>query len=62
MLEGPAGYYIMKVFDTDTKRVEKSDPALREKVRRTLYEKEMNRKFEEWARDLVSKAFIQISL
>ncbi len=62
LLEGPAGYYIMKVFDTDTKRVEKSDPALREKVRRTLYEKEMNRKFEEWARDLVSKAFIQISL
>jgi peptidyl-prolyl cis-trans isomerase SurA len=62
LVQGPGGYYIIKIFDVDSKKVSKSDPALREKVRRTLYEQEVNRKFEEWVHDLESKAFIQISL
>jgi peptidyl-prolyl cis-trans isomerase SurA len=62
LVPGPGGYYILKVFDIDSKKVSKSDPALREKVRRTLYEQEVNRKFEEWVHDLESRAFIQISL
>jgi peptidyl-prolyl cis-trans isomerase SurA len=62
LVQGPGGYYILKILGIDTKKVEKSDPALREKVRRTLYEQEMNRKFEAWVHDLESKAFIQISL
>jgi parvulin-like peptidyl-prolyl isomerase len=62
LVQGPGGYYIMKIFDIDSKKVSKSDSALREKVRRTLYEQEVNRKFEEWVHDLESRAFIQISL
>lgn len=62
LVQGPGGYYILKVVDIDSKKVSKTDPALREKVRRTLYEQEVNRKFEEWVHNLESKAFIQISL
>ncbi|MGA2935784.1 MAG: SurA N-terminal domain-containing protein [Syntrophobacteraceae bacterium] len=62
LVQGPGGYYIIKIFDIDSKKVSKSDAALREKVRRNLYEQEVNRKFEEWVHDLESKAFIQISL
>ncbi len=62
LVQGPGGYFIIKIFDIDTKKVSQSDPVLREKVRRTLYEQEVNRKFEEWVHDLESKAFIQISL
>lgn len=62
LVKGPSGYYILKILDIDTKKAEKSDPALREKIRQTLYQQEMNRKFEEWVHDLESKAFIQISL
>jgi len=62
LVQGPSGYYIIKIFDISSKKVTKSDPELREKVRRTLYEQEVNRKFEEWVRDLESRAFIQISL
>jgi peptidyl-prolyl cis-trans isomerase SurA len=62
LLQGPGGYYILKVFGIDSKKVEKTDPALREKVRKTLYDQEVNRKFQEWVRYLESKAFIQISL
>ncbi len=52
----------MKILDIASKKVSKSDPDLREKVRRTLYDQEVNRKFDEWVHDLESKAFIQISL
>jgi len=62
LVQGPGGYYILKVFGFDSKKVESSDPALREKVRKTLYEREVNRRFEEWVHYLESKAFIQISL
>ncbi len=62
LIQGPGGYYIVKLYDVTREQVANSDPDLREKVRRTLYEKEVNRKFEEWVRDLVSRAFIQISL
>jgi peptidyl-prolyl cis-trans isomerase SurA len=62
LVQGPGGYYIIKILGIDSKKVSKSDSALREKVRRNLYEQEVNRKFEEWVHDLESKAFIQISL
>ncbi len=62
LVQGPGGYYIIKIFDIASKKVSKSDPALREKVRKTLYDQEVNRKFEEWVHDLESRAFIQISL
>ncbi len=62
LVKGPGGYYILKVFDINRQVQNKSDPALREKVRKSLYEQEVNRKFEEWLRNLESKAFIQTSL
>ncbi len=62
LVQGPGGYYILKVLGVDSKKIEKTDPVLREKVRRTLYDQEVNRKFEEWVHYLESKAFIQISL
>ena len=62
LVQGPGGYYIIKIFDIASKQVSKSDPGVREKARKTLYEQEVNRKFEEWVHDLESRAFIQISL
>jgi peptidyl-prolyl cis-trans isomerase SurA len=62
LVQGPGGYYIAKVLDIDTKRMDPSDPNLRERVRKYLYEREVNHRFEEWARGLESKAFIQITL
>ena len=62
LVQGPGGYYIIKILDIDSKKVSKSDSALREKVRKSLYDQEVNRKFEEWVRYLESKAFIQVSL
>ncbi len=62
LVRGPGGFYILKIMDFDNKTMSKSDPAAREKVRKLLFEREANRKFEEWVHDLESKAFIQISL
>lgn len=62
LVQGPGGYYIIKLFDIDSKKISKTDSALHEKVRKNLYEQEVNRKFEEWVHDLESKAFIHISL
>jgi peptidyl-prolyl cis-trans isomerase SurA len=62
LVRGPGGFYIIKIFDIDSNKVSKSDPAMREKVRRQIYDQEVNRKFEEWVHDLESKAFIQVSL
>jgi peptidyl-prolyl cis-trans isomerase SurA len=62
LVQGPGGYYIIKVMDIETQKLSPSDQGLREKVRRYLYEQEVNRRFEEWVHGLEAKAFIQISL
>jgi len=62
LVQGPGGYYIIKVLDIDTKTMDESDPNLREKVRKYLYEQEVSHRFDEWARSLEAKAFIQITL
>jgi peptidyl-prolyl cis-trans isomerase SurA len=62
LVQTPSAYYIAKIFDIASKKAAKSDPDVREKVRKALYEQEVNRKFEEWVHDLESRAFIQISL
>jgi peptidyl-prolyl cis-trans isomerase SurA len=62
LVRGPGGYYIIKMFGTDKQTASQVDPELREKVRRELFQKEVNRKFDEWVRDLESKAFIQNTL
>jgi peptidyl-prolyl cis-trans isomerase SurA len=62
LVPAPGSYYIMKLLDITQTRVDVSDPTLHEKVRKMLYQKEVNSRFEEWVRGLESKAFIQISL
>ncbi len=62
LVQGPDGYYIVKIVDVNHKHISSADPALREKVRKMLYEQAMNRKYAEWIKNLESKAFIHISL
>jgi peptidyl-prolyl cis-trans isomerase SurA len=63
LVRGQGGYYILKVFEIDRgEKLNKSDPAVREKIRTQLYQKELDRKFDEWVRNLESKAFIQNTL
>jgi len=66
LVKGPEGYYIVKVFGFETsqpsQQISKPEANPREKARRDLLNKELDRKFEEWLRDLEARAFIQISL
>jgi peptidyl-prolyl cis-trans isomerase SurA len=62
VVKGNGGCYIIKVLDVERKTQNPTDPDLREKVRNKLFHEEMNRRFEEWVKDLESRAFIQISL
>lgn len=62
LAQGPDGYYIVKILDVASNHINMTDPALREKARKMLFEQEMNRKYGQWLKNLESKAFIQISL
>lgn len=61
----PQGIYILKVLDSQK---ETASPApsqagdSREAAYRFLYQKELSQKFDEWAKQLEAKAFIEISL
>lgn len=62
LVKTPQGFYILKVTDVKRERILSGDAGNREAARRMLYQQEMTKRFEEWARELESKAFIQISL
>jgi peptidyl-prolyl cis-trans isomerase SurA len=62
LIKTPAGYFILKVIDTIREKQANVDSNAREKAQRQLLQIEMNRKFQEWVRNLESRAFIQISL
>ncbi len=62
VVKTPGGYYIVKVTDVEKQALSASDPGARQKARKELQQREMNRKYEEWVRDLESRAFIKISL
>jgi len=67
LIKGPEGFYIVKVLGFEEKQSEpgqvaKADSNPRERARRELYNKELERRFNEWVQSLESKAFIQISL
>jgi peptidyl-prolyl cis-trans isomerase SurA len=62
LLKTPAGYFILKVTDIRREKQGSVDAGAREKAQRQLFQIEMNRKFQDWVRDLESRAFIQISL
>ncbi len=62
LVKAVTGYYIVKVIDINIQKQNASDQAVRDKVRNQLFQKEIDRKFEEWVKRLESKAFIEISL
>lgn len=62
LIKTPSGYFIFKVLDRQKEKQATGDASIREKARRQLFQQEMNRKFEEWVKELESRAFIQISL
>ncbi len=62
VIKGPGGFYIVKVLDVQKEKMDSADASSRDKARRQLFQNEINRKFEEWIKDLEGKAFIKISL
>lgn len=62
LIKTPSGYFIFKVLDRQKEKQAAGDASIREKAHRQLFQQEMNRKFEEWVKELESRAFIQISL
>lgn len=62
VIKSGGGYYIVKLLEVKQEKQDAADSDVREKVRRQLYQQELNRRFEEWVRDLESRAFIQITL
>jgi peptidyl-prolyl cis-trans isomerase SurA len=62
LIKTPSGYFILKVVDIQREKQVAADSNVREKVRKQLLQKEMDRKFQDWVRDLESRSFIQISL
>jgi peptidyl-prolyl cis-trans isomerase SurA len=62
LIKTPSGYFILKVTDIQKERQSTTDSTVREKARRQLFQKEMDRKFQDWVKDLESRSFIQISL
>lgn len=65
VVKGDDGYYIFLVSDVRTGGTQvPSGPTMnvREKARRQLYQQEMARRFDEWIKDLESRAFVKISL
>jgi peptidyl-prolyl cis-trans isomerase SurA len=61
-LKTPTGYFILKVMDIRREKLGSVDSGAREKAQRQLLQREINRKFEDWLRDLESRSFVQISL
>jgi peptidyl-prolyl cis-trans isomerase SurA len=62
VIKAPGGFYIFKVLEVQRERISSNDPNIREKARRQLLQKELDRKFSEWIQELEGRAFIQISL
>ncbi|MCX7823520.1 MAG: SurA N-terminal domain-containing protein [Syntrophobacterales bacterium] len=64
VLSSNTGDFIVKVEEKRTEKValNASDPREREKIRRMLIQKEVERKFREWVKGLKERAYIRISL
>lgn len=58
----PNGVYIFKVTDIRRQKQDATDAATREKIERQLLQAEIQRKFEDWIRDLESRSFIEVLL
>ncbi|MCU0571377.1 MAG: SurA N-terminal domain-containing protein [Syntrophobacteraceae bacterium] len=62
VIKSPGGFYIFKVLELQKERADTGDPETREKARRMLLQRELDRKFSDWIEDLERRAFIKTSL
>lgn len=62
VIKAPGGFYIFKVLELQKERADTADPETREKARRMLLQRELDRKFSDWIEDLERRAFIKITL
>ncbi len=61
VIQTDGGYYILKLLDVRRQGVDKVDSNARERVRRLLMRKEINRKFEAWIKDLENRSYIHVN-
>lgn len=64
-MKTPQGYYIIKVIEvqSETPSAENTaSAAARDKARNVLFQQEVDRRYEEWIKELTEKSFIQINL
>jgi peptidyl-prolyl cis-trans isomerase SurA len=62
VIQAQGGFYILKVLDVRKEQPTDTATVTREKVRKQLYQDEVNRKYEAWIKELEAKAFIKVSL
>lgn len=62
VLESANGFYVVKLLDVKRPNPGIVDERVKEKVRRELFQMEVNKKYDQWIRDLEAKSFIQIHL
>jgi peptidyl-prolyl cis-trans isomerase SurA len=62
VIQASGGFYLLKVLDVRKEQQDDAETATREKVRKQLYQEEVNRKYEAWIKELEAKAFIKVSL
>lgn len=62
VLESTNGFYVLKLLDVKRPKPGAVDERVKEKVRQELFRMEVNRKYDQWIRDLEAKSYIQIHL
>jgi len=62
VLESSNGFYVVKLLDVKRPDPGALDDRVKEKVRRELFQMEVNKKYDQWIRDLEAKSFIQVHL
>ncbi|MGQ9669589.1 MAG: peptidylprolyl isomerase [Desulfosoma sp.] len=62
VLESTNGFYVLKLMDVKRPKPGAVDERVKEKVRQELFRMEVNRKYDQWIRDLEAKSYIQIHL
>jgi peptidyl-prolyl cis-trans isomerase SurA len=61
-MKTPQGFYIIKVIDVQRDRQIVSSTDSRDRARNVLFQQEIDRKYEQWIKELTDKSFIQVNL
>lgn len=64
VLKTPQGCYIIKVVEVrgEQQKVSNNSTTARDKARNVLFQQEIDRKYEQWIKELMDKSFIQVNL